>query len=338
MIHGQPGLTYYDVLLKPRKATVNSRTEISLKTRLTKRLSIDVPLVSAAMDSITESEFAIALAEVGGIGMIHRFCTIEKQAEEVRKVKQRGLKVGAAIGVTKGELERTAALIEAGCDVFLLDVAHAHAESTFAFLEELYRNFPNIDLIVGAIATDDAVKEFIERFPQIGGFKIGIGGGSACTTREKTGCGVPLVTCIQLCKAVSKDYPLMADGSIRSSGSVVKALAFGADTVQFGGMFAGCRETPTINGKKVYRGMASRDAILDNNKAKTYVFEEGVSQVVTEKEISVKDIVHEQLIPGTLSGLSYLGVKSIAELHKIDIQYYTVSANGQQETNTHKWN
>jgi IMP dehydrogenase len=328
------GLTYYDVLLKPRKSVVNSRTEISLKTKFSRNVELQIPIVSANMDTITESKMAIAMAELGGLGIIHRFCSIEKQVEEVRAVKERNLLVGAAIGVSAEDIKRIEALLTVKPDVFVLDVAHAHSERVITMVAELYERFPDIELVIGNIATDDAAAEFTQRFPQLAGVKVGIGGGSVCTTREKTGCGVPQVSAIQLCRTT---VPLCADGGIRNSGDIVKALAFGADTVMIGGLFAGYPETPSIGDMKVYRGMASKSTIIDNKKHGKYVFAEGITQVLKVKDASVKEFVEAELIPGILSGLSYLGVRSIAELHKASIEYHVVSASGQKESATHSW-
>ena len=262
------GLTFDDVLLIPRYSEITPDM-VSLKTRLSKHLKLNVPLMSAAMDTVTEHEMAIALAENGGVGVIHKNMSIEAQAAEIKMVKDTvvgeeypnanldkngKLIVGASLGIKAEKLERAKALAEAGADFFILDSAHGNSKNVVEALKELKKAFPSIDIIAGNVATYEGAKRLAENGADA--IKVGMGPGSICTTRVISGMGVPQITAIMDCAKACKEHniPLIADGGIRYSGDIVKAIVAGADSVMLGAIFGATSEAPgntvVINGKK----------------------------------------------------------------------------------------
>lgn len=470
------GLTFDDVLLQPKFSAINSRKDVSTKSKLTKNITLNVPIISANMDTVTESAMAICMAEIGGIGIIHRFLTIEQQVKEVVKVKrahnfiihepytidinsniadvkfemrvkgvhsllvtdsekklkgiitnrdllfedndelaitelmtpyerviykkvnhysevdfndakkilkthkleklplidennlvkglitvkdihkrlefpnavkdEKGrLLVGAAIGVKNDYLERTAALVKAGVDVLVIDIAHGHAQSLLDTLYRIKSEFPNVDVIAGNVATKHGTMDLISAGADA--VKAGVGPGSTCQTRIVTGAGVPQLTAVMDCceSSIYSEVPLIADGGIRYSGDIVKALAAGASTVMLGSMFAGCEESPghtrVKDGQKykVYRGMASYDAAASRRTSEKgydvnlddYV-PEGVETVIPYKG-RVKEVL-DQLIGGLRSGMSYLGVDTIEDMPK-NADFIRMSPAGLSESKPH---
>jgi len=264
------------------------------------------------------------LAREGGIGIIHRFLTIEKEAEMVVEVKKQKLLVGAAVGIRGDYLERAEALVKAGIDVIVIDIAHGHSIFLIKVLKDLKKKFPKIDVIAGNVATPEATEELIKNGASA--VKVGIGPGALCITRIVAGAGVPQLTAISECSAVAKKYgvPIIADGGIRNSGDMVKALAAGASTVMIGTLFAGCDESPALtffknNRKfKLTRGMASLMANQDRQKNDTTVKRdlkeyaaEGVEAVVPYRG-KVNEFIN-QLLGGVRSGFSYCGARNIIE-------------------------
>ncbi|MBX3015705.1 MAG: IMP dehydrogenase [Caldilineaceae bacterium] len=478
------GLTFDDVLLIPKRSPVSSRQDVHTTTRLTPTIDLQVPILSANMDTVTEATMAIAIARIGGIGIIHRFMTTEQQVRQVRQVKraegfiveqpytissdatigqakrvmlrndigglmvtngngkvigivtqrdlllapadqpsvqtvmtrhdhlisgkpntsleeartllhqhrleklpllddagnlvglitaqdvikrreypdattdEKGrLRVGAAIGVKPTDLERAAALLDAGADVLVLDIAHGHADHCIAMVRTLHRDYPKAQIIAGNVATADGARELAEAGASA--IKVGIGPGSICTTRIVTGFGVPQLTAImdslEGLQAAGIDIPLIADGGIKTSGDMVKALAAGADTVMIGSLFAGCEEAPGSpvirDGQKVkvVRGMASLGAAMGRKAAEDgesgvadesaesqadwdKVVPEGVEAVVPYRG-HVKEIVY-QLVGGLRSGLSYGGARTIKELQE-NAEFIEISAAGVRESNSH---
>ena len=323
-IHKDIGLTFDDVLLVPQKTDLVSRSEVDLSTQLTKKIKLKAPVISANMDTVTETEMAIALAREGGIGIIHRFLTIEKEAEMVAEVKKQKLLVGAAVGIRGDYLERAGALVKSGVDVIVIDIAHGHSIFLIKVLKDLKKKFPKIDVIAGNVATPEATEELIKNGASA--VKVGIGPGALCITRIVAGAGVPQLTAISECSAVAKKYgvPIIADGGIRNSGDMVKALAAGASTVMIGTLFAGCDESPALtffknNRKfKLTRGMASLMANQDRQKNDTTVKRdlkeyaaEGVEAVVPYRG-KVNEFIN-QLLGGVRSGFSYCGARNIIE-------------------------
>lgn len=482
------GLTFDDVLLIPKRSPVASRQAVNTITRLTPTIQLQVPILSANMDTVTEATMAIAMARIGGIGIIHRFMTTEQQVRQVKQVKraegfiveqpytissdatigqakrvmqrydigglvvtngsgkmvglvtqrdlllapddhpsvqsvmtsheniisgrpgttleqartllhqhrleklplvdelgnlvglitaqdvikrkehpeattdEKGrLRVGAAIGVKPTDVERAAALLEAGADVLVLDIAHGHADHCIAMVRTLHRDYPKAQIIAGNVATADGARELAEAGASA--IKVGIGPGSICTTRIVTGFGVPQLTAImdscEGLQAAGIDIPIIADGGIKTSGDVVKALAAGADTVMIGSLFAGCEEAPGSpvirDGQKVkvVRGMASLGAAMGRKAAEEgetsnptvgsdesaesqadwdKVVPEGVEAVVPYRG-NVKEIIY-QLVGGLRSGLSYGGARTIKELQE-NAEFIEISAAGVRESNSH---
>ncbi|MBT5022244.1 IMP dehydrogenase [Candidatus Woesearchaeota archaeon] len=471
-------LSYDDVLLSPNKAIVNSRSQISTKTKLTKNIALHIPVVSANMDSVTEAEMAIAMARRGGIGIIHRFLSVEDEAEEVRQVKRadnfvieepytisvekklgdvkelmqlrgvnglvvvegeklrgiitnrdvifqidldvpvaelmtpferlhtggpdltigqakeifkttkiekiplvdsegnlRGLVcqkdiskiekypyasrdkkgrllVGAAIGTKPDFMIRAKALLDAGVDVLVIDVAHGHSTRVIEVLQEIKRTFKHVEVIAGNVATAEGTRELIEAGAD--GIKVGVGPGSICTTRIVSGSGVPQLSAVMDCAKVAHEYeiPLIADGGIKVSGDVTKALAAGASTVMLGNLLAGTDESPGLlvlrNGDKykIIRGMASFGAAMGrkyrlNGNSKTDdkeledVVPEGVEAMVRYKG-SVGDVL-SQLVGGLRSGISYCGADSINGMWA-NANFVQITNSGLRESKSHDVN
>jgi IMP dehydrogenase len=470
------GLTFDDVLLVPKRSPIVSRSQTDLRTKLSRKITLNIPIISANMDTVTESGMAIALAREGGIGIIHRFITIEDQVDEILKVKRsesvmieqpytikpdvtmaearkamaeygvsgllveeegklagiitrrditfeknnkrkvsermtkdvitakagttieqakeilhnqrieklpvvddkkrimglitskdilkmeqyphaskdkKGrLLVGAAVGIKGDYLERTEALLEAGADVLVVDIAHGHSENAITTVHMIKKAFPDCELVAGNVATGDGARDLIKA--GVDAVKVGVGSGSICITRVVTGSGVPQLTAVIDSVKVAKDYdiPVISDGGIRNSGDITKALAAGASSVMVGSLFGGTDESPgktlVKNGKKfkMYRGMASFYAslgrkyreegsqVVDSDDLNDYV-PEGVEAMVPYKG-SVVEIVR-QLAGGLRSGLSYCGAKTIPEMQK-NAEFIKMTSAGYIESQPHDVN
>ncbi|MFO7793920.1 MAG: guanosine monophosphate reductase [Candidatus Nanohaloarchaea archaeon] len=329
----EKGISYDDILIKPQKTSVTSLENVDTSTEIA-GLKLEVPIISAAMDTVTEKRFAEEIAKLGGLGCIHRFMPIEEQASQVEEVKKKDLKVSAAIGLK--DRERAKALLDAEVDALVIDIAHGHHES---LLEELeYYSETEATVIAGNIGTAAGAKDLEEAGADA--VKVGIGPGSSCITREMTGAGVPQFTAVKNC-AEAVDIPIIADGGIRKPGDLVKAVAAGASAGQIGGMFAGTKETPgeimEIEGEKykVYRGMASKEAA--EKRAEREKRDEKYSDRVPEGvETKVKYKGHlkniiSNLEGGLRSGISYCGADNVKEAQKkaefIEISESTQSRN-----------
>jgi len=331
------GLTYDDVLIVPSKSAVRSRKDPALATRLTRHLNIEMPFISANMDTVTEGAMAIAMGQLGGVGILHRFMTIENQIEEVHKVRDAGLKIiGASIGVNEEGRERAKALVREGVNLLTIDIAHGHSVSMIETLQWLRHTFKDkVDLIAGNVATPEATEELIKAGADA--IKVGIGPGSMCTTRIITGAGVPQLTAVAWCAEVARGHnvPVIADGGLKSSGDIVKALAAGAETVMLGSLLAGSLETPgTIHGgKKHYRGMASRSAQVSwRGSLPEGMAPEGEATSVPVKG-SAKDVIME-LAGGLRSGMSYINAADLPEILE-KARFMEMSANGYRESVAH---
>jgi len=467
------GLTFDDVLLVPKRSSIVTRSQTNLQTKLSKNISLNIPIISANMDTVTESAMAVAMAREGGIGIIHRFLTISEQVNEVLKVKRSGsviienpyfikpdqsvreavsyMKekevsgllvtdsnsklvgiltsrdivfesestklvkdvmtsdvvtakpgisvleakkilqenrieklplvdekglvkglitskdimntdnypaaskdkkgrplVGSAVGVKGDFMERTEALLEAGSDVIVVDIAHGHSDNAINTVRLIKKAFPTSELIAGNVATAQGAEDLIKA--GVDAVKVGVGSGSICITRVITGSGVPQLTAVLDCAKIGKKYdiPIISDGGIRTSGDATKALAAGASTVMVGGILGGTDESPGSpvmkNGKrfKIYRGMASFYASLGRKSKETgsvsisedlndYVAE-GVEAMVPYKG-SVTDII-KQLTGGIRSGLSYCGANTIQQMQE-NAEFMKMSRAGFAESQPH---
>lgn len=464
-------LTFDDVLLVPKKSIVNSRSEVSLKSKLTKNITLNVPIISSNMDSVTEDQMAISMARMGGLGILHRFCSIKEQVNMVKKVKraqniiiknpyvipptfivkevktmmknsnvgtllivdeqkhllgivskrdlhftknnqlvtdvatmigdgkvvtgkpditveiakeifkkykikkiplvndnnvvvglvtskdihnankypnmvldnQGRLLVGAAVGVKDDYLERTKALLDVGCDVICIDIAHGHSEIGINAVKTIKEKFPNCELIAGNVATLEGTEELYKAGADC--IKVGIGGGSICRTRIVTGFGYPQLGAVINC-SLNINIPIIADGGIRTSGDIVKALAAGANTVMLGSMLAGFDESPgdiiDKNGKKckMIRGMAGTLANIskserngENKNERKSIVSEGADNALVEYKGSVYDTL-EQLCGGIKSGVSYGGGKDLDGLRE-KAEFIRVTSAGKIENGLH---
>ncbi len=298
-------LTFDDVLLIPAYNHHESRRVVDIGvTDRRNTLSLKLPIISSNMDTITESKMANFMSSKGGIGALHRFLSIEDNIAEFKACTG---KVFVSIGCTQAELERAAALRDAGAEYFCVDVAHAHAKYVGKTLKSLRQLLQDRCIMAGNVATYAGADYLASCGADI--IKAGIGGGSVCSTRIKTGFGVPMLTCIHDCART--DRSIVADGGIRTSGDIVKALAFGADFVMIGGMLAGTRPTPgeVITNElqqkvKQYRGMASREAQEDFlGQMHEWKTAEGVATHVPYKE-NEEEIIAD-IVGGLRSGLTY---------------------------------
>ena len=321
-------LTFDDVLLIPKYSDVlPSETDISLN--LSKKITLKVPFLSSAMDTVTESKMAVAIAQAGGIGVIHRNLNIRKQSEEVMKVKKKKLIVGAAVGTNNEDVERARSLIDNGCDLIVIDTAHGHSAKVLKVLSKLKKINFNVPICVGNIATAEASKKLYNSGADI--IKVGIGPGSICTTRMVAGIGVPQISAIMEVKGAlkNKKIKIISDGGIKFSGDIAKALAAGADAIMMGSIFAGTDESPgkkfKIKGKlyKQFRGMGSIGAMSSgsanryfqkNFKDKSKFVPEGVEGRVEYKG-NVSKIIY-QLQGGLRSSMGYIGAKDINQIQK----------------------
>jgi IMP dehydrogenase len=345
------GLTYDDVLLLPDESDVVP-SEVNTRTRLTRNIEIDVPVISSAMDTVTEARMAIAMAKAGGIGIIHRNLSIEDQVKHVIEAKKSGL-AGAAVGVGEDGFARASALIDAGVNVVVVDTAHGHHRAVLDSVARIRKAFPKIEIIGGNIATRAGAQALINA--GVDAVKVGVGPGSICTTRVVAGVGVPQITAImEAHKAcVKAGIPLIADGGLQFSGDIVKAIVAGADSVMLGSLLAGTDESPgdviEINGLKYkgYRGMGSLGAMQSRGEQKSYskdrymqddvlaedkLVPEGIEGKVAARG-PVATVVH-QLVGGLRSGMGYAGAPTIADLQK-NGRLIQITAAGLQESHPH---
>jgi IMP dehydrogenase len=339
-------LTFDDILLLPRYSNILP-SETSIESNLSKKIKLKVPFLSSAMDTVTESKMAIAMAKSGGIGIIHRNLSIKKQSEEVCKVKKLNLLVGAAMGTSKDDLKRANTLIDSGIDLLVIDTAHGHSKKVLDILSKIKKISSKISLCVGNIATAEAARKLYNSGADI--LKVGIGPGSICTTRMIAGIGVPQITALRdVKKAIQgKNVKIISDGGIKFSGDIVKAIASGADAIMMGSIFAGTDESPgkkfKIRNKyfKVYRGMGSIGAMSagssnryfqKNHKDKSKFVPEGVEARVEFKG-EVEKIIY-QLQGGLKSSMGYIGAKNLKEIRK-NAKFIKITKAGFYESMVH---
>ncbi len=326
--------TFDDVLLVPAYNHYESRQHVELSvTDRTGKLSLQLPVMTANMDTITESAMANFIGGKGGIGVLHRMMSIDRNVAEFRRCRDT---VFVSVGCADEEMERAEALRDAGATHFVVDVAHGHARYVGKTLKNLRQLLPEACLMAGNVATYAGADYLASVGADI--VKVGIGPGSVCTTRLKTGHGVPQLTAIQDCARC--DRSIVADGGLRHPGDVVKALAFGADFVMIGGMLAGTRPTP---GKKVkskggwvkaYRGMASREVAEEHHGGiAEWKTAEGVSVTVPYRDD--EEAIVADLVGGLRSGLTYAGSRTIRELQR-KLNYVVITPSGWHEGTPHK--
>ena len=352
------GYTFDDLLLVPAYSQVVP-ADVQLKTRLCDGIFLSIPVCSAAMDTVTESKMGIALAQAGGLGFIHKNLSSELQAEMVKEVKAaavlsnsavdaRGkLLAGAAVGVSEGTMARVQLLVEAGVDIITVDSAHGHSAGVIETVRKIHEKYPDLPLVGGNIVTGDAAQALIQAGASV--LKVGVGPGSICTTRIVSGVGVPQLTAVSDVVQVAKRYNVgvIADGGIKFSGDIVKALAAGADAVMLGGLLAGCEETPgeiiEVYGKKVktYVGMGSLSAMQRGSSDRYFqggqkelkkLVPEGIEATVPYKG-PMSDVIY-QMMGGLRSGMGYCGCATIEEL-KEKAQFVKISNAGLKESHPH---
>lgn len=332
-------LTYDDIQLVPSYSEIESRQNISLETQLTTNYKIKIPLIASPMDTVCDGFMAVAMAELGGIGCIHRFTSIEGQSHEVlftnRQVRLNQSwtqHIMAAVGANGDYLERAQELTNNGANVILIDVAHGHHKFVRDAISNLKKHLPtHVDIVAGNVATQQGAIDL--EFWGADAIRVGIGGGSLCTTRMKTGFGVPNITSLEEC-VDGVTVPVIACGGIRDSGDIAKALAVGASSVILGSLLAGTKEAPGAiieksNGLyKRYRGAASLETKTVHGQAQKNV--EGESTIVPFKG-SVNFTI-ERLLDGLRSALSYAGAESLQQFHP---EYVVVTNAGAHEARPH---
>lgn len=357
------GLTFDDVLLIPAESHVLPN-EVDLSTQLADNIKLNIPLISAGMDTVTEGAMAIAMALQGGLGVVHKNMSIQAQASEVANVKsvvvpsnatkaavddKNRLLCAAAVGVTSDTFERAEALLEAGADAIVIDTAHGHSAGVLRKIKEFREHFPKQTLIAGNVATGDATRALFDAGVDV--VKVGIGPGSICTTRIVAGVGVPQITAIYDAASAAREYhkPIIADGGIKYSGDVVKALAAGGNAVMLGSMLSGTTEAPgdifEDNGKKYkrYRGMGSVGAMAQAHGSSDRYFQGGVNEANklvpegiearVEYKGDVSDVVF-QINGGLRSGMGYCGAANISELIE-KAQFVQITNAGLRESHPH---
>ncbi|MBD1149077.1 IMP dehydrogenase [Pelagibacterales bacterium SAG-MED27] len=347
MVPIKEALTFDDVTLAPKYSEILP-SEVNTSTQLTSSLKLKVPLLSSAMDTVTESKMAIAIAKAGGIGVIHRNLDIKKQILEVKKVKMQKLLVGAAVGAGPNEFDRAKAIIKEGVNLIVVDTAHGHTKKVGEIIKFIKRFKNNkIALCAGNIATPEAAKFLIKLGVDI--IKVGIGPGSICTTRLVAGIGVPQLSAILSVRngLKNKNVKIISDGGIKYSGDLAKAFAAGADAVMIGSLFAGTDEAPgkliKKNGKlfKSFRGMGSVGA-MNKGSADRYfqTQQKNISKYVPEGvegfakyKGDVGSIIYK-LIGGLRSSMGYLGSKNITKL-RIKPNFVKITKAGFYESMVH---
>jgi len=337
-------LSLDDVLLEPQFSSINSRSEIDISSDFSLDLTLELPIISSPMDTVTGPAMAVEIAKAGGLGILHRYASIEEQIKWVDYCVKKGHQVGAAVGVSGDFLDRAQANYYAGAKVLCIDVAHGHHSKVRDAIKTIRKELgsePHI--MAGNVATANAFRDLSEW--GVNSIRVGIGGGSICSTRVQTGHGIPTFQSVMDCVPVASEYDvaLIADGGIRTSGDIVKLLAAGADAVMCGSLLGGTEEAPgkTLedpDGRlwKVYRGMASKEAQVDWKG--TYNSYEGVTSRIPCRG-PVKNVLAD-LERGIRSGFSYSGARTLEDLYTLGVFVKQTSA-GLIESQTHiinrKW-
>lgn len=369
LLHDIPlALTYDDVLLVPRASDVLPK-DVDVTTRLG-YLTLSIPLLSSAMDTVTESAAAIALASHGGLGVVHKNLSIARQAAEIAKVKaaevpehtprfagaaavdaQGRLLVGAAIGVGGDRDRRVEALVAEGVDLLVIDTAHGHSAGVLKAAEVVKAAHPDVVLVVGNVATPEATRAAFEAGADV--VKVGVGPGSICTTRIVAGTGVPQLTAVAESAVVAREFErqIIADGGVRASGDLAKAIAAGADAIMVGSMFAGTDETPgellRVGHRryKTYRGMGSMEAMEDGSSDRYFQDRSSDPEAIVRKLVPegvvarvpargpMGDIIY-QLIGGLRAAMGYSGCGSLQRMQR-DARFVRITHSGLLESHVH---
>ena len=343
----QEALTFDDVTLAPNYSAILP-TEVNTFTKLSKNLNLKIPILTSAMDTVTESKMGITIGKEGGLGVIHRNLSIYEQVKEIRKVKSKKILVGAAVGASLQEHKRAEEILKENIDLIVVDTAHGHTKKVYQIVKKIKKLKPKkTALCAGNIATAEAAKFLMKLGVDI--IKVGIGPGSICTTRLVTGIGVPQLSAIlNVRRGIGKSKAtIIADGGIKFSGDIAKALAAGADAVMIGSLFAGTDEAPgkliKRNKKlfKSFRGMGSIGA-MNKGSADRYFqtkqrdiakyVAEGVEGYVKYKG-PVKKIIY-QLVGGLKSSMGYLGSKNVIDLRKKP-KFFRITKAGFYESMVH---
>lgn len=330
-------LTYDDVLLVPQYSDIQSRKEVNVSSTLFENFVNPTPIIASPMDTVCGPEMVFSIGKLGGVGILHRYNSIEdqiKMSEEIREIAMTaGTTVppyGAAIPAGGDFMERTEALVKSGVFFVCIDVAHGHHSMVKKAIIDLRNRFPYLPIMAGNVATAAGFAALQEWGANA--IRVGIGGGSICSTRIQTGHGVPSISSIMECASVATSATLIADGGIKNSGDIVKALAVGADMVMIGSMLSGTDETPgdVVDGKKLYRGMASRSA-QEQWRGKSSA-PEGVTTFVKHK--GPLKPVFDDIVGGIKSGLSYSGARTIKEF-QLKAKLIRQTGAGQRESSPH---
>jgi IMP dehydrogenase len=358
LIEPMVGLTFDDVLLVPQYSEILPG-ETDVRSRFSRNIGLNTPIVSAAMDTVTEDGMAIAIALEGGVGVIHRNQAPERQAEQVAAVKAAAvprdatlanvdgkgrLRAVAAVGVGPDSIARAEALVKAGVDALVVDTAHGHTRNVIEAIRRYRDSYGTaIDIVAGNVATAEGTAALIDAGAD--GVKVGIGPGSICTTRIVAGVGVPQLTAIMVCAAVAhaSGVPIVGDGGIRYSGDIVKALAAGADSVMLGRLLAVAEESPgeseRVGGRvvKEYRGMGSLGAMSAGSDRYPQIDRHKLVPEGVEARISVEGPlagILYQLTGGMRAGMTYCGAASIADL-RVKARFVQLTHSGQIESHPH---
>lgn len=344
---GREGLAFDDVLLIPARSDVLPG-QVSTRSLLTREVALEIPILSAAMDTVTEARMAIAIGRLGGLGVLHRNLTVADQAAQVRAARDAGVRVGAAVGVSGDADERVAALVAAGVEVVFVDTAHGHSAAVIRMVEKVKARH-RVQVVAGNVATAAGTEELIAAGAD--GIKVGMGPGAICTTRVVAGAGMPQITAIFECAAVAAKagIPICADGGIQQSGDIAKAIGAGASTVMLGGLLAGVDESPgavvdTPEGPaKSYRGMGSLGAMEARQTSRdrygqgdvaefSKLVPEGIEGRVPARG-PLGPLLH-QLVGGLRAGMGYVGAGTIDDL-RTNARFVRISGAGLRESHPH---
>lgn len=334
-------LSFDDVLLVPQYNEIASRKDVDVSTKISSKLTLKIPIISSCMDTVTEENMAIAMWNAGGLGILHRYNTIDKQVEMFNAVYKAGANCGVAIGSTGDFFERAEKLVDYGANILCVDVAHGDSLVVIEAIKKLRNRFKDMTIIAGNVATPEGCIRLTDAGADA--IRLSIGGGSVCSTRIESGSGLPTLQSLFDCKEylAKHNYKtcIIADGGIKGGGEIVKSIAACADAVMLGQLLAATEEAPgeiieLPEGKfKTYRGMAGAKAIADwRPETKDMIVPEGVDVMLPYK--GPVDKVLYQLIGGLRSGMTYSGARTLDEL-KQKAQFIQITSAGWTESKPH---